>query len=40
VKSIHSAEIKAYLERADQAVNAARKLFLDGYFEFAASRAY
>jgi uncharacterized protein (UPF0332 family) len=35
-----SSEIKANLERAEQAVNAARKLAADGYYDFAASRAY
>jgi uncharacterized protein (UPF0332 family) len=37
---MHSAEVKANIERADQAVNAAQKLLLDGYYDFAASRAY
>jgi uncharacterized protein (UPF0332 family) len=37
---MHSTEVKANLERAEQAVNAAQKLLLDGYCDFAASRAY
>ena len=35
-----SSEVRANLERAEQAVNAARKLSADGYYDFAASRAY
>jgi uncharacterized protein (UPF0332 family) len=37
---MHTAEVNANIERAEQAVNAAKKLFLDGYHDFAASRAY
>ena len=37
---MHSTEVKANLERAEQAVNAAQKLLLDGFCDFAASRAY
>ena len=37
---MHSTEVKANLERAEQAVTAAQKLLLDGYCDFAASRAY
>lgn len=33
-------EIEANLERADQAIEAAGKLLSEGYFDFAASRAY
>ena len=40
MSSMHSTEVKANLERAEQAVNAAQKLLLDGYYDFAASRAY
>ena len=40
MNSMHSSEVKANIERADQAVNAARKLASDGYYDFAASRAY
>jgi uncharacterized protein (UPF0332 family) len=36
----HVDEIKANLERAQQAVNAARELAAGGYTDFAASRAY
>jgi len=35
-----SSEVIANLERAEQAVDAARKLVSDGYYDFAASRAY
>jgi len=40
MSSIHSLEVMANIERAEQAVNAARKLASDGYNDFAASRAY
>jgi uncharacterized protein (UPF0332 family) len=40
MSSIHSPEVKANIERAEQAVDAARKLASDGYYDFAASRAY
>ena len=40
MSSIHSLEVKANIERAEQAVDAARKLASDGYYDFAASRAY
>ena len=40
MSSMHSSEVKANIERAEQAVDAARKLVLDGYYDFAASRAY
>ena len=40
MSSIHSSEVKANIERTEQAVEAARKLGLDGYYDFAASRAY
>ena len=40
MSSMHSTEVKANIERAEQAVNAAQKLLLDGYYDFAASRAY
>ncbi len=40
MSSIHSSEVKANIERAEQAVDAARKLASDGYYDFAASRAY
>lgn len=33
-------EIVAYLERADQSIQAARDLATMGYYDFAASRAY
>ncbi len=33
-------EIQANLERAEQAIEAAGKLLSDGYYDFAASRAY
>jgi uncharacterized protein (UPF0332 family) len=40
MSSILSSEVKANMERAEQAVDAAQKLILDGYYDFAASRAY
>ena len=40
MSSMHSTEVKANIERAEQAVSAAQKLLLDGYYDFAASRAY
>ena len=40
MNAMHTAEVKANIERAEQAVKAAQKLFLDGYYDFAASRAY
>jgi uncharacterized protein (UPF0332 family) len=40
MSSMHSLEIEANMERAEQAVDAARKLVSDGYYDFAASRAY
>lgn len=40
MNAMHTAEVKANIERAEQAVNAAKKLLLDGYYDFAASRAY
>jgi len=40
MSSMHSSEVKANIERAEQAVDAARKLASDGYYDFAASRAY
>jgi uncharacterized protein (UPF0332 family) len=36
----HSLEIEANMERAEQSIAAAKKLALEGYFDFAASRAY
>lgn len=36
----YSVEIRANLQRAKQAVEAAKKLLSDGYYDFAASRAY
>jgi len=36
----YSSEILANLERADKAIEAAGKLLSEGYFDFAASRAY
>ena len=36
----YSVEIQANLQRAKQAVEAAKKLLSDGYYDFAASRAY
>ena len=35
-----SEEIQANLTRAEESIGAARKLALEGYFDFAASRAY
>ncbi len=40
MSSTLSSEVKANMERAEQAVDAAHKLILDGYYDFAASRAY
>ena len=40
MSSILSSEVIANMERAEQAVNAAQKLLLEGYFDFSASRAY
>ena len=40
MSSTRSSEVEANIERAEQAVDAAHKLFLEGYFDFAASRAY
>ena len=40
MNAMHTAEVKANIERAEQAVSAAQKLLLDGYYDFAASRAY
>ncbi len=34
MSSIHSSEVKANIERAEQAVDAARKLASDGYYNF------
>ena len=39
-KEKHAGEIEANMERAEQSIAAARKLALEGYFDFAASRAY
>ena len=39
-KGKHAVEIEANMKRAEQSIAAARKLALDGYFDFAASRAY
>ena len=36
----YTSEIQANLERADKAIEAAGKLLSEGYFDFAASRAY
>jgi len=36
----HPGEIAANLERADQSIQAARDQVVDGYYDFAASRAY
>lgn len=33
-------EIAAYLERAEQSIQAAKELVRNGYYDFAASRAY
>jgi uncharacterized protein (UPF0332 family) len=40
MNSALSSEVKANLERAEQAVDAANKLFLEGFYDFAASRTY
>lgn len=40
MSSTLSSEVLANMERAEQAVDAAQKLLLDGYYDFAASRAY
>ena len=40
MSSINSSEVKANIERADQAVDAARKLDSEGYNDFAVSRSY
>ena len=40
MSSRFSSEVKSYMEKAEQAVAAAEKLILDGYYDFAASRAY
>jgi len=40
MSSALSAEVVANIERAEQAVDAAHKLILDDYYDFAASRAY
>ncbi len=39
-KEKHAGEIEANMERAEQSIAAARKLALEGYYDFAASRAY
>ena len=36
----YTSEIQANLERAEDAIEAAGKLLSDGYYDFAASRAY
>ena len=36
----HEQEVAANLERAEQSIDAARKLAADGFYDFAASRAY
>lgn len=36
----HAEEIGAYLERAEQSIEAARQLYAAGFYDFAASRAY
>ena len=36
----HTAEVTAYLERAEKSIQAARELFSGGYYDFVASRAY
>jgi hypothetical protein len=38
-KEKHAVEIEANMKRAEQSIAAARKLALDGYFDFAASHA-
>jgi len=40
MNSALSSEVKANMERAEQAVDAAIKLVSEGYYDFAASRAY
>jgi uncharacterized protein (UPF0332 family) len=40
VSSKHSLEVRANLERGEQAVKAAHELAAAGYYDFAASRAY
>lgn len=40
MSSTLSKEVLANMERAEQAVDAAQKLLLDGYYDFSASRAY
>jgi uncharacterized protein (UPF0332 family) len=40
VTSPHAEEIRAYLQRAHQSIQAARQLVTGGYDDFAASRAY
>ena len=37
MSSRFSSEVKSYMEKAEQAVAAAEKLILDGYYDFAAS---
>jgi len=37
---VDNEEIAAYLERAEQSIRAARMLVAEGYYDFAASRAY
>ena len=39
-KEKYAVEIETNMERAEQSIAAARKLVLEGYFDFAASRAY
>lgn len=38
--SQRAGEIASYLERADESIRAARRLFEDSFYDFAASRAY
>ena len=40
MNSKHKEEITANLERAEKSISAAKKLALDEYYDFAASRAY
>jgi len=40
VRGEYANEIAAYLERAQQSLEAAKELASSGYFDFAASRAY
>ena len=40
MNSALSSEVKANMERAEQAVDAAHELILGGFYDFAASRAY